>query len=83
MDETHAPDELMRRARRFRRLATATLLLTACSVAGFIGAVYADAVPLWKAATGSACSLSFAAYIAADARREYWLRRWLGSLSRR
>ena len=82
MDETRSTDELMRRARIWRRLTTATLLLTACCVIGFVAALYGDAGPVWKAATGSACLLSLAAYMAADARREHWFRRLLGSIQR-
>ena len=80
MDETHTPDELMRRTKRARRLANATFLLAVCSLAGLIGVVYTDIDPVWKAAIGSACPFCVAAFVAANARREHWLRCWLRSL---
>ena len=80
MVETYTQDELLRRVRRARRLSATTLVLAVCSFFALIGAAVADIEPVLKAALGAPCPLLFAAYVAADARREYWLLRLVRSL---
>jgi hypothetical protein len=71
---------LLRRVKRASRLATTTLIFAVSSFFALVGVAVADLDPVVKAVIGSPSPLFFAAYVAANARREYWLLRLLKSL---